>query len=254
VKLLLRLYILLILGGGSFYVAAQERVTTFGIQLKPIIPMGFMSTGKQQVNQNNVDFILNPRLGMNFGMVIRKGFTKSLSLETGINFLQRHYSLTVTDLDSNYTGVSSFKLVNYELPVLGLIYVQLGEMLYMNVAGGVSFDIYPSELRTENDYVDNILFRYNWISTSLLANVGWEYRTSKSGYLYLGTSLHRPFGSIFRDFIFYENKTKKEDVAFDLSGNYITLDIRYFFHEDQEKKRKKLKKTVKVKKSSKNLH
>ena len=209
--------------------------------------MGFMDTGKQQTNQNNVDFTLNPKLGMNFGMVIRKGFTKSLSLETGINFLQRNYDLSVTDLDSNFTGGASFKLVNYEIPVLGLVYVRLGELLYMNVAGGVSFDIYPSELRTEDNYVDNILFRYNWISTSLLANVGWEYRTRKSGFLYLGASLHRPFGSIFRDFITYENYSKKEDVFFDLSGNYITIDIRYFFHEDQEKKKKKLKKPVKVK-------
>ena len=225
-----------------FFLAAysQERVTTFGIQVKPIIPIGFMDTGEQKFDVNNVDFILTPRIGMNFGMVIRKGFTKSLSLETGINFLQRNYDLTITDVDSNFSGASSFKLVNYELPVLGLVYVRLGEMMYMNVAGGMSFDIYPSELRTGGAYFDNLLLRNEWLNISLLANVGWEYRTRKSGYIYFGASLHRPFSNIFKELILYEQYDKKENAIFNLSGNYITVDLRYFFHEDKEKKKKSI--------------
>lgn len=210
-----------------------------------------MNTGEQQFSENNIDFILTPRVGMNFGMAIRKGFTKSLSLETGINFLQRNYDLTITDMDSSFTGTSSFKLVNYELPVLGLVYVRLGKMIYMNVAGGMSFDIYPSELRTGGEYFDNLLLRSEWLNVSLLANVGWEYRTRKSGFIYFGASLHRPFTNIFRELILYEQYGKKENATFNLSGNYITIDLRYFFHEDKEKKKKKLKKPVKVKKAKK---
>jgi len=210
-----------------------------------------MNTGEQQFSENNIDFILTPRVGMNFGMAIRKGFTKSLSLETGINFLQRNYDLTITDMDSSFTGTSSFKLVNYELPVLGLVYVRLGKMIYMNVAGGMSFDIYPSELRTGGEYFDNLLLRSEWLNVSLPANVGWEYRTRKSGFIYFGASLHRPFTNIFRELILYEQYGKKENATFNLSGNYITIDLRYFFHEDKEKKKKKLKKPVKVKKAKK---
>ena len=33
-----------------------------------------------------------------------------------------------------------------------------------------------------------------------------------------------------------------DEVTFDLTGNYFTIDLRYFFHEDKQKKKKKKKK------------
>jgi hypothetical protein len=248
-KMVLRNIIVFLLVGVSVNSFSQERVTTFGIQLKPIIPLGFFDTGKQEQIQNNITFSLNPKLGLGFGMVIRKGFTKSLSIETGINWIRRNYDLTISDVDSNFAGTSSFKMVNYEVPILGLVYVQLGNNLFMNVSGGASFDIYPSDLRTFDNYFTNDLLRYSWIRTSLLANIGWEYRTEKKGYFYLGASLHRPFSKIFGEFVTYdyEELNRNETVFFDLSGNYITLDLRYFFHEEKLKKRKKKKKEPKNK-------
>ena len=224
---------------------AQERVVTFGIQVKPIIPLGFFDTGEQKEVSNNVDFTLTPKTGLGFGMVIRKGFTKSLSFETGINLIRRNYDLTITDADSNFTSNSSFKMSNYEIPVLGLVYVQLGDNLFMNVAGGFSLDVYPTDLRTVGVNFSNDLIRFQWLSTSLLANIGWEYRTEESGYLYFGASLHRPFSPIFKEFIVYDGFSKNETMQFDLSGNYFTIDIRYFFHEDKQKKKKKKKKKEK---------
>lgn len=228
---------------------AQERVTTFGIQLKPIIPVNFFGAGKQVKTGNNITFTNQPKMGLNFGMVIRKGFTKSLSLETGINFLRRNYDLTIDDPDSSFTGTSSFRIVNYEIPVLGLVYVQLSRNMFMNVAGGVSFDIYPTPLYTYDDYFTNAVNRTNWLQTSLLANIGWEYRTEKSGYIYIGASLHRPFNKIMREYVIYDgiNENRNEEMDFDLTGNYLTIDIRYFFHEEKEKKKKKVKKEPKVK-------
>lgn len=240
--------VVLLLLGFSIQSFSQERVTTFGIQLKPIIPLGFLDTGKQEESKNNVDFSLTPNLGLNFGMVIRRGITKSVSLESGINFLSRNYDLTISDIDSNFVGTSSFKLVNYEIPVLALIYVQLGNQLFMNVAGGVSLDIYPSDISTRDDYFLNELVRLEWLRASLITNIGWEYRTDKSGYFYLGMSLHRPFGKMFNDYVNYDAYGKQEGILFKLSGNYFTVDFRYFFHEDKEKKKKKLKKEPKRKK------
>ena len=230
-------------------IKAQERVVTFGVQVKPIIPLGFFDTGDQSESSNGVDFTLSPKTGMSFGMVIRKGFTKSLSLETGINLVSRKYDLTINDADSNFKSNSSFKVSSYEIPLLGLVYVQINDKMFMNVAGGCSFDIYPTELRTVGPSFSNDLVRYEWINVSLLANVGWEYRTAKSGYFYLGASLHKPFSSIFREFIVYDGRGigNEEAMEFDLSGNYFTIDIRYFFHEDKQKKKKKKKKKEKRK-------
>ncbi len=230
----------------STHLYAQERVTTFGIQLKPIIPIPFFNAGKQEANQNNISYLNKPKTSLSFGMVIRKGFTKSLSIETGINFLKRIYEITIDDPDNSFSGTSNFSIVNYEIPVQGLVYVRLGRNMFMNASGGFSIDLYPTPLFTYGDYFTNAVNRRSWSQVSLIANLGWEYRTEKSGYFYFGTSLHRPFKPMMREFIVYEGFNQYEEMSFDLTGNYLTLDFRYFFHEDPKKKKKKLKKEPKV--------
>lgn len=236
------LYLLLITF--SKVASSQERVTTFGLQLKPIIPIQLFNAGKLEKTVNNIEYINNPKTGLSFGMVIRKGFTKSLSIETGINFLRRNYDLSINDADSSFKSESSFRLVTYEIPVLGLVYVQLNRNMFMNVAGGVSFDIYPTPLFTYDDHFANAVNRTNWLQPSLLANIGWEYRTEQSGFWYLGASLHRPFKNIMTEFVTYKGESglRREETTFNLTGNYLTIDIRYFFHEEKEKKKKKIKK------------
>ena len=209
---------------------SQERVSTVGIQIKPIIPVQFFDAGKQEVNQNNIQFINQPKMGLSFGMVIRKGFTDALSLETGINFLKRNYNLTINDPENSLSETSSFRIVNYEIPVQGLVYVRLGRQMFMNVSGGFSVDIYPTPLYTYDDYFTNAVNRNNWAQISLIANIGWEYRTEKSGYFYFGASLHRPFSTMMREFVNYNGYNKNEEIIIDLTGNYLTIDIRYFFH------------------------
>tara|TARA_R110001592_G_scaffold37439_4_gene124878 strand:+ start:2206 stop:2964 length:759 start_codon:yes stop_codon:yes gene_type:complete len=225
---------------------SQERVTTFGLQIKPIIPSSLFNTGEQLLDQNNVFFSVKPKLGYSFGMVIRKGLTKALSLETGINYLKRGYTLTIDDQDLNFTDQSSFSLVNYEIPISLLVYVKLGRNMFMNVSGGVSMDIYPSDLFTYSENFQNDVIVRNWIQTSLIANVGWEYRTEKSGYFYLGGSYHRPFSAIAKEIVWYNGNGRDERPIFDLIGNYVTIDFRYFFHEDPEKKKRKTKNSIKT--------
>ncbi len=241
----IKLIPILFLSCSSLITSAQERITTFGVQFKPIIPIDFINSGNQSLEKNNILYQLKPQPGLNFGMVIRKGFTKNISLETGINILRRNYDLSINDLDSSFLGTSNFRIINYEIPVAALVYVRLADNLFMNVSGGFSLDIYPSDLFTYDDYFENAVNRFGWIRTSLIANVGWEFRTKKSGYFYLGASFHRPFSKIMREYIHYRGFNKSEQATFDLSGNYLTIDFRYFFHEDKVKKKKKTKKEVK---------
>jgi len=237
----LLLYVLLIFN--VLVVRSQERVTTFGIQIKPIIPSELFNTGVQEVDQNNVFFTLKPKPGISFGMVIRKGLTKTLSLETGINYLSRGYELTIDDQDLQFSETSSYKLVNYEIPISLLVYIKLSRYMYMNASGGVSLDIYPSDLYTYSENFQNDVVVYNWIRPSLIANIGWEYRTEESGYFYIGGSYHRPFSYMAKEIVWYNGNGRDERLDFDLVGNYITIDFRYFFHEDPEKKKRKYKKS-----------
>lgn len=230
---------------------AQEKVTTFGIQFKPIVPLSFVDGGVQEKNQSAINFEIEPKVGLAFGMVIRKGLTKNFSLETGINLLRRNFDVTITDNDSSFTSNSNFRVINYEIPISGLVYVQLGQNMFMNVSGGISIDMYPTPLFVFKDKeFSNDIRRSSWIQTSLIANVGWEYRTEKSGYFYFGASFHRPFSALLNAFVTYEAFDRNDQVLFKLSGNYLTLDFRYFFHEDKAKKRPPTAKEVKKKKES----
>jgi hypothetical protein len=258
-KLLLYLVVLFFFVEGK----AQKRVTTFGIQLKPIIPVEFFNAGKQVVNNADFQYVNQPKFGMSFGMVIRKGITENISLETGLNFLKRNFDLTINELNtssSSSSGTSDFSIVNYEIPLLALVYVELSRSIFMNVSGGVSIDLYPTPLYVEGKYFTNAINRSNWIQPSLLVNVGWEYRTDKSGYIYFGASLHRSFNkAIFTEFVSSSylkdngNREIVDEATFDLTGNYFTLDLRYFFHEEKQKKKKKKKKGEKKKKDP-NVH
>jgi hypothetical protein len=74
----------------------------------------------------------------------------------------------------------------------------------------------------------------------VIAGLGWEYRTEKSGYFYLGASYHRPFDYIFYSYLLYPDKEKPtSETGSELQGNYLSFDIRYFFHSEPEKRKKK---------------
>ncbi len=232
------LFIFLLL---SKVVNSQDNVITVGIQYKPIFSSNFFNTGPEMSTVNGVNFEIAPKSGFCTGMIIRKGITKSVSFESGINYVKRNFNLNITD--SAFSGDSEFSIIGYEIPVLGLIFIQLSDEIFMDVALGLSLDFYASDVRTNDYYFNHYSAYQSWFSPSVLANLGWEYRTEKSGYFYLGASYHRPFQSIYKSFVQYIPNPDPEDQAIlNLQGNYLTLDLRYFFHSDPQKRKKKTSK------------
>jgi len=240
---LLTIYSLLFLLISSSTVSAQEKVITAGIQFKPIFSSNFFNTGPENDSENNVQFTITPKSGYCIGMVIRRGITNIISFESGINYVKRNFAIEVSDPDSSYKGDSDFGIVGYEIPVQGLVFIQLSDQIFMDVALGASLDFYPSDIKTSGNRYEHYSARQSWFSPAVLANLGWEYRTEKSGYFYLGASFHRPFSNSFTSIIQYQNREKPyPEGRMDLQGNYLTFDLRYFFHSDPEKRKKKIKK------------
>jgi len=223
---------------------AQERTVTVGIQVKPIFPVKFLKTGPQTLSQNGVDFTITPKFGYSGGVVIRWGFTNTISLETGINYVKRNYDLEFkTD---TFTGKSNFGIVNYQIPVNMLVFIRLANRLYMNASAGLSMDMFVSDIRTGANYFSNYSQRNGVFQAGVLANLGYEYRTEKSGYFYIGASFHRPFREIYNTNLNYlKADNTLESAAMKLRGNYLTFDLRYFFNplpiSKKEKKEKKKK-------------
>ena len=73
------------------------------------------------------------------------------------------------------------------------------------------------------------------VQPALIANVGWEYRTEEKGIWYIGGSFHRPFLPMYKATVGYVTDTYTNNTETNLTGNYLTLDLRYFFHEEPVK-------------------
>jgi hypothetical protein len=213
---------------GSF---AQKNIFTAGFQYKPIFPSSFFSTGTKTETLNGIDFSIGQKMGYCAGMILRRGFTEKLSFETGINFVKRNFRLTITD--TTFTGKSNFAIIGYEIPAQVMVFLRMSENIYMNASGGVSMDMYPSNIRTHDFYFENKSKRNSIFQFAALANLGWEYRTKSSGYFYLGASYHLPFTYFYSSSVKY---IPTQDTAFmKLGGNYLTVDFRYYFHGDPVK-------------------
>lgn len=217
---------------------SQERVLTFGLQFKPLFADDIIVDRTVSQSVNSINYSLNTNTGFSFGGVIRRGITDKISFETGINYVSRKFDIDVDDPDT-FTGNSDFTIIGYEIPALALVYVQLDKQIFMNAAFGASIDFFPSDVGTRTDEIYHISNRRSWVMPSLLANLGWEYRSKKMGYWYLGASFHRPFTNIYYSGVRYTSSTENTDAFFELNGSYLTLDLRYFFHEDPLKKKSK---------------
>lgn len=224
---------------------AQEQMMTAGFQFKPLFSSKFFNTGPETRSVQGVSFTVNPEGGYCFGMVLRRGLTDTWSVESGINYVKRNYGIEITD--SSKTSDGSFSMVSYDVPLLGLVFIQLSDHIFMDVGLGVSLDFFPSDLRSKTDTYEHYSARKSWFSPAVLANLGWEYRTEKSGYFYFGASYHRPFDYIYGTYLGYPdlrplNSSVKTEPPITLSGNFLTFDLRYFFHSDPLKKKKKVRK------------
>jgi hypothetical protein len=216
----------------------QERVWTVGGQIKPIFSSRLFGTGPQTLADSSFIYTLRPRGGYSAGMVVRRGYTRTLSLEFGINFSARNYQVSTNG--GPISAATRFRIVGYEIPFSQLVFIRLSERIYMNASGGIGLNMFPSDIVKEELPLLVYAGRELIFHPGLLANIGFEYRSKKSGYFYIGSSLNRPFNQIYTLAAQYQvNKAAVSSVLTSFRGSYLTLDLRYFFHEDPEKKVRK---------------
>ena len=221
---------------------AQKGTTTFGIVLRPSFPSKFFRTGPIDFSADSINYSIVQRSGFSFGGLIRKGFSKTLSAETGIIYTKRNYDITLKD--SSFTGSGNYSIVGYEIPLTALANIQLGQELWMNAGLGPGFEYYPSDIYTEQDYYRHYGAREHYFNLAINASMGIEYRTKNSGIIYLGFNYHRNFGAIYTSVIEYY-PSRDFSIPFtsigrtELQGDYFGIDLKYFFHENPEKRKKK---------------
>lgn len=231
------IWIIFMLVTGSVY--GQKGVTTFGLQYRPIVPNRIIGFFEQEFNDPPFYSTVKQRMGHNAGMLIRIGLSDRISLETGLNFTQRNFGLNYALPDSGYTATDKVRVIGYSLPVSCLVFIRLGEQWYMNTALGAAVTAFPSDVTTEvpvglNEYFLQEGAYRSKVQGSALANIGWEYRTKSKGYWYLGVSYNLPFIPIMTFAMSYEYEAGKLLHINNIRGSYLTLDLRYYFHEKKK--------------------
>ncbi len=222
--------------------AAQKGVTTLGLQVKPVLPLEFfdpLTTMQREHLTGEVELTG----GLAFGMSMRVGISDLFSLETGLGQITRRFDFRIVNDTSGYADGSQVRLVGYELPLAGLVYIRLGQYLWMNTALGGSFDFYASDVQRDVLEGRVYLFRRNWVQMAVIGNLGVEYRTPKSGIIYLGATFHRTFAPVaLAELTYYGPNYFPYRMQAELQGTYLTVDLRYYFHEDPDRMKARRKK------------
>jgi len=220
----------------------QKGKTKFGFQFKPIVPNRLIGFYEQPFNKDQFESTVTQKFGFSGGMRLRVGLSDRLALESGINYNQRNYNLNFAVPDSGYTGINDVGIVSYEIPLSFMVFIRLSDDIFMNTSVGPALTFFPSDVRTYTPIGANERFQQEGAYRSkaqgaLNANVGFEWRNKNAGTFYLGGSYHLPFAPIMTFAMSYEyNVTQNVVVRQNISGSYLTIDLRYYLPESKESK------------------
>lgn len=222
---------------------SQKDIITYGMQIKPLVPFTYF-VGETVVVDSNLTNTFSSKPGYSFGMMVRRGFTNTIAMEFGINYVRRNYNIFLEENDKEIDR-SEFGYVSYEIPTQALFYAKLSDEFYINGAGGLSVNFYASSVGSngENQLIRHISTKEYYVDLAILSNIGFEYRTKEKGYFYLGSSLHIPFRPIAKSYVRYDDGSENHRFYHDLNGSYLTIDFRYFFAEQSRVKKRKKKKS-----------
>ncbi len=224
----------------------QQPENFFGFQFKPLIPLGIVGDRPFDMEEQDFTTTVTPIYGYSYGAAVRVGLSELLAIETGINYSKRNFRANYALPDSNVFAEDELSFINFEIPVNFLVYIKLGESLYMNTSIGGSANYNPSNIRSLTNPNGQHLFifegrRRSFFNFHTNANVGFEYRTRKSGIFYLGISGRIPFSPLMTVASEYRYDTYSVVSYGSVQGATFALDLKYFFHNNERKKGEQFK-------------
>lgn len=210
-----------------------------GVRIRPIIPTVITQREFKTIVSDSLTAEMRPQITGSYGVLVRYNFNKSLAIEFGLDYTRRAYNLEIMRTGSSQLDKTQFGIINYEIPLQALYYVKLDDKIFANILAGTAFNFYPTDVESFGDSKTwfHRSFRREWITTSLIMNVGVEYRTEKKGNFYVGASLHRPMRFIYSIY-FYNYPSFGKIAEGSIQGMYTSLDLRYFFPPSKKEKQK----------------
>lgn len=243
-KLKRLLFILIVLLLCSAHLDAQIYRTKpdnfFGVQVKPLIPFGLVGDKSFDIREKSFETTITPLLGYSYGGVVRIGLTELLAIETGINYTRRNYRASYSVSDSSVYAQDEVGYVSFDMPVNFLVYIKLGNQLYMNVGIGASANFNASNIRSgiNPEGKHQFIFegrRLHYFDFNANADVGVEYRSRNSGTFYFGLSGRVPFSPTLAIATEYRHGTNKTVSYGTVEGSTFAFSLKYFFHNQKKK-------------------
>ena len=216
----------------------REKVLSyFGFQIKPVFPGVFIGTTSFESNKDGFNTTFSQDIGYSFGGVVRIGITPFIALETGINMTQRNFNIHSSVPDSNLFVNSRIRYMTYDVPVSALFYIKMAERAFMNVSLGAALSYNSSvsgvKLTPSGHHEIHQTALGKKVIAEAIGNIGFAYRSPKSGTFYLGAAVRVPFEPLFYLRSEYRNDgfsiltdTEKQGRV---DASYIALELKYFF-------------------------
>jgi len=200
----------------------------FGFNVSPVIPVKWLMNKDIIETNDSATYSLSQKTSYLLGMQVRYDYMKHYSFETGINFIRRNYDATL--LTESLDTTSRLKFIGYEVPVMGYLFVRLTKHIYMDNAYGFCFNVNPSDIAIKHYYVQ----RWWWFHVSFVTNVGWEIRTSRAGYYYIGLLYQYHIKDMLKVGYYEGSSIGQPDIRLDVSGNYLAVNIKYYFPQNKK--------------------
>ncbi len=221
-----------------------EGKTYFGIYASPVIPTNFIGdrTTKFLDSSGLMESTFRHNWGYTFGATARFGITKSISIETGLAQVRRFFTATAIIADSNINRSQQLAFSNYDVPINGLLYVQLSEKWFADGCFGISITHQPYDsgdtiLVSSTERIQVLARRVTRTYFAANAGLGFEFRTEKKGTFYLGGSVKIPFKPIFIGQTIYSKSGSgnKLNGFGAISAPYFCIDFKYFLPNIKKK-------------------
>lgn len=209
----------------------------FGIQARLISPSEFLGSVKTELSDKGFNSSLQQQIGFSYGALIRADYSKNIAFEGGINYIQRQFkaSMFYTDSVTSISDSNELTFINYEIPLQGVVKIQLSKSFFSLVGLGPSITFKPTSVALIDQPGGKYTFYHSGsvkkFGVDINAQVGFEFRTKKSGYFYFGGSVKVPTSYLFN----WGGKFSEQGSSFYLidfakaNGSFISLDMRYYF-------------------------
>jgi hypothetical protein len=207
----------------------------FGFQTRMIIPSDAIGPNSLTLTKDFFTTTIEQQVGYTFGGVVRLGLSELISIETGLNYVQRHFGISMTQTDSALTAYRNMSFIQYDIPVSAVINVKLTKELFANASLGLALENKPSSVgiitdpRGKHEFLhQGVVDIHKKMSFDLTSSVGFEYRTKKSGVFYVGGSARVAMAPVFLLVAKYRYVNDSRVVYGNVNGSYLSVDLKYF--------------------------